>query len=62
MRRILEDVWGLDLRAVEEEFGLVGVNPALDEFADLAEVVRAEAAALATEHGRSLAAALRRAA
>ncbi len=38
MRRILEDVWGLDLRAVEEEFALVGVNPALDQFADLAEV------------------------
>ena len=38
MRRILEDVWGLDLRAVEEEFALVGVNPALDQFADLASV------------------------
>ena len=62
MRRILEDVWGLDLRAVEEEFALVGVNPALDEFADLAELMRADAAALATEHGRALAAALRRAA
>lgn len=62
MRRILQDVWGLDLRAVEEEFALVGVNPALDQFADLAEVARADAAALAAEHGRSLAAALRRAA
>ena len=62
MRRILEDVWGLDLLAVEEEFALVGVNPALDQFADLAETMRADAAALATEHGRSLAAALRRAA
>jgi hypothetical protein len=62
MRRILEDVWGLDLRAVEEELALVGVNPALDQFAELAETMRAEAAALATEHGRSLAAALRSAA
>jgi FMN-dependent NADH-azoreductase len=62
MRRILQDVWGLDLLAVEEEFALVGVVPALDEFADLAEVMRADAAALATEHGRSLAAARRRAA
>ncbi len=62
MRRILEDVWGLDLLAVEEEFALVGVNPALDEFADLAEAMRADAAALATEHGRSLAAAQQRAA
>jgi FMN-dependent NADH-azoreductase len=62
MRRILEDVWGLDLRAVEEELALVGVNPALDQFAELAQTMRAEAAALATEHGRSLAAALRSAA
>jgi FMN-dependent NADH-azoreductase len=62
MRRILEDVWGLDLRVVEEELALVGVNPALDQFAELAETMRAEAAALATEHGRSLAAALRSAA
>ena len=37
-------------------------EPALDQFADLADVARADAAALATEHGRSLAAALRRAA
>ena len=62
MRRMLEDVWGVDLRAVEEEFALVGVNPALDQFADLAVSVREEAAALATQHGRALVAALRRAA
>ena len=62
MRRMLEDVWGLDLRAVEEELALVGVNPALDQFAHLAASMRAEAAALATEHGRALVAALRRAA
>ena len=62
MRRILQDVWQLDLLVVEADFTLVGANPALDEFADLAEVMRAEAAALATEHGRSLADALRRAA
>ena len=62
MRRMLEDVWGVDLRAVEEEFALVGVNPALDQFADLAVSMREEAAALATQHGRALVAALRRAA
>ncbi len=62
MRRILQDVWGLDVRAVEEEFALVGVNPALDQFADVAATMRADAAALATEHGRSLAAGRRRAA
>jgi FMN-dependent NADH-azoreductase len=61
MRRILEDVWGLDLHAVEEEFSLVGVNPALDEFRDLADQLRTDAAALATQHGRSLAQGLRRA-
>ena len=37
MRRILEDVWQLDLSVVEREFTLVGVNPALDEFKDLAD-------------------------
>ena len=62
MRRMLEDVWGLDLRAVEEELALVGVNPALDQFADLAASMREEAAALATQHGRDLVAALQRAA
>ena len=62
MRRILEDVWGLELRAVEEEFSLVGVNPALDEFTELAQQLRADAAALATEHGRSLAGSLQRSA
>jgi FMN-dependent NADH-azoreductase len=35
MRRILGDVWQLDLRAVEAEFTNVGVNPALDRFQDL---------------------------
>ena len=62
MRRILEDVWGLELRAVEEEFALVGVNPALDEFADAGPALRADAAALASEHGRSLAGLLQRSA
>jgi len=40
----------------------VGVNPALDEFADLAKTMRVEAAALASQHGRSLAATQKRAA
>ena len=51
MRRILEDVWGLDLSVVETEFTLVGVNPALDQFADLAATKRAESEKLAREHG-----------
>ncbi len=57
MRRILADVWQLDLRVVESEFTLVGVNPALDQFRDLADEMRAQAEEQAREHGRSLAAA-----
>ena len=57
MRRILEDVWQLDLRVVEAEFTLVGVNPALDQFKDLAHELRQEAETLARRHGRELGAA-----
>jgi FMN-dependent NADH-azoreductase len=55
MRRILADVWQLDLRVVECEFTLVGVNPALDQFTDLAADLRGRAEADAREHGRALA-------
>ena len=58
MRRILEDVWELDLRVVESEFTLVGVNPALDQFKDVAAEMRAESERLAAEHGRHLTGAL----
>jgi FMN-dependent NADH-azoreductase len=58
MRRILEDVWGLDLRVVETEFTLVGVNPALDQFKDIAAQMRKESERVAAEHGRHLAGAL----
>jgi FMN-dependent NADH-azoreductase len=54
-RRILDDVWGLDLRVVENEFTLAGVNPALDEFKDLAKELRQNAELLALDHGRHLA-------
>jgi len=53
-RRILEDVWGLDLKVVETEFTLVGVNPALDEFKDLAHQMRVDAEILAAEHAHHL--------
>src|ERR1035438_5431000 len=53
-RRILADVWQLDLKVVEAEFTLVGVNPALDQFKDLAAQLRAAAEDQAREHGRSL--------
>ena len=43
LRRVLSDVWGLDLRVVERPFTLVGVNPALDAFTDLAAEIKAGA-------------------
>jgi len=54
MRRILEDVWGMDLRVVERDFTLVGVNPALDQFTELAAELRETAEREAAEHGRLL--------
>jgi FMN-dependent NADH-azoreductase len=59
MRRILADVWKLDLKVVESEFTLVGVNPAFEPFRDLAKQLRAAAEQAAHEHGRSLAGAMR---
>jgi FMN-dependent NADH-azoreductase len=56
LRRILGDVMGADLTVVEREFTLVGVNPALDEFTDLARQMREEAIEAAEEAGRALAA------
>jgi len=55
MRRILEDVWQLDLQVVTREFTLVGVNPALDQFTELADELRAAAEDRALTHGRTLA-------
>jgi FMN-dependent NADH-azoreductase len=55
MVRILADVWQLDLRVVELEFTLVGVNPALNDFKELAGELRAQAEATAREQGRGLA-------
>jgi FMN-dependent NADH-azoreductase len=54
MRRILEDVWQLDVRVVERDFTLVGVNPALDQFKDLADELAARADEQARRHGREL--------
>jgi len=61
MRRILEDVWELDLEVVTREFTLVGVNPALDQFTELANELKTFAETEAVHHGRTLAG-LRRAA
>ncbi|UFU06404.1 FMN-dependent NADH-azoreductase [Ruania halotolerans] len=56
LRRILEDVWGLDLRVVQRPFTLVGVNPALDAFADVANELKEDAERSARTYGRELAA------
>jgi FMN-dependent NADH-azoreductase len=58
MRRILGDVWNLDLKVVQAEFTLVGVNPALDQFTDLARQLRQEAEEQARRRGRELGAAV----
>jgi FMN-dependent NADH-azoreductase len=58
LRRILADVWGADLTVVEREFTLVGVNPALDQFADQAAQMKDAAQAAAREAGRVLTAAV----
>jgi FMN-dependent NADH-azoreductase len=55
LRRVLEDVWGLDLRVVQRPFTLVGVNPALDQFTELAAELKTAAEALARTHGQDLA-------
>lgn len=54
LRRILADVWGADLMVVEREFTLVGVNPALDDFTDLAAEMHTKALDAAREAGRAL--------
>ncbi|GAA1996160.1 FMN-dependent NADH-azoreductase [Microbacterium pumilum] len=55
LRRVLQDVWGLDLRVVQRPFTLVGVNPALDQFTDLAATLKTEAESGARQSGRELA-------
>lgn len=58
MRRILQDVWKLDLQVVETEFTLLDVNPAMEPLRDLAERERVESERLAREYGRALGARL----
>jgi len=55
MRRLLEDVWQIDLEVVSREFTLVGANPALDAFTEAAEEIRTTAEDLARRSGRRLA-------
>jgi FMN-dependent NADH-azoreductase len=56
LQRIFGDVWAADLTVVERAFTLVGVNPALDEFKDLAARMKDEAHSAARDAGRALAA------
>jgi FMN-dependent NADH-azoreductase len=56
LRRILGEVWGADLTVIEREFTLVGVNPALDEFAEVAALMHKLADEAAIEAGLALAA------
>ncbi|MCR2763368.1 NAD(P)H-dependent oxidoreductase [Microbacterium sp. zg.B48] len=56
LRRVLEDVWGLDLRVVQRPFTLVGVNPMLDAFTDTAQELKDAAEQSARRHGREIAA------
>ncbi|MDT3345245.1 FMN-dependent NADH-azoreductase [Microbacterium aquilitoris] len=56
LRRVFEDVWGLELTVVHRPFTLVGVNPALDAFTDAAAELKAGAEQAAVDAGRALAA------
>ena len=56
IRRILEDVWQVNLSVVETELTLAGVNPAMDAFKDIAAQLRIESEELARKHGASFAA------
>ncbi|GAA1582384.1 FMN-dependent NADH-azoreductase [Actinoplanes couchii] len=55
LRRIVADIWGADLTLIEREFTLVGVNPALDSFKDLAAEMRQSAHEACAVAGRTLA-------
>ena len=55
LRRVLADVWGADLTVIERELTLVGVNPALDQLADLGAAAKEAAESAAVAAGRALA-------
>lgn len=56
LRRVLGDVWGLDLRVVRRPFTLVGVNPAMDAFTEVAGELKDQAEQSARTYGQELAA------
>lgn len=62
MRRVLEDVWGLDLDVIETELTLAEVTPQMAELRDLAREQLAESHESARQSGRSVTIKLRSAA
>lgn len=62
LRRILEDVWGLDLDVIETELTLAEVTPQMAELRDLAREQLAESHEAARASGRSVTLKLRSAA
>jgi FMN-dependent NADH-azoreductase len=56
LRRVVADVWGADLTLVERELTLAGVNPAMDPFREIAELMRKAAHEAASHAGRTAAA------
>ncbi|MFC7489798.1 MULTISPECIES: FMN-dependent NADH-azoreductase [unclassified Knoellia] len=62
LRRIFEDVWGLDLDVIETELTLAEVTPQMAELRDLARQQLAESHDAARAGGRSVTLKLRRAA
>jgi len=55
LARIFGEVWGANVTIVERDFTLVGVNPALDGFAEQGAALKAAAEARAAEVGKELA-------
>ncbi|TXC99718.1 NAD(P)H-dependent oxidoreductase [Streptomyces sp. ISID311] len=55
MRRIFSDVWKLELAVMERELTLVGIDPAMDRFTELASRTRIAAEEQARAAGRNLA-------
>jgi FMN-dependent NADH-azoreductase len=55
IRRVVEDVWGADLTLIERELTLAGVNPAMAQFVEAAELMKKTAHEAAQHAGRTLA-------
>jgi FMN-dependent NADH-azoreductase len=55
LRRIIADVWGAELTVIERDFTLVGVNPALDAFAETAAEMKQAAHLQSAAAGAALA-------